>query len=72
NETINVLEIGTFEGRSAIWILEELFKNPESKLIAIDPFEADEIEGLYVVDFEATFRENVKITGKEKQVEIMK
>ncbi|KAF0493320.1 SAM-dependent methyltransferase [Gigaspora margarita] len=72
NENINVLEIGTFEGRSAIWILEELFKNSESKLISIDPFEVDKFDDSYVGDYEAMFRENVKITGKEKQVEIMK
>ncbi|CAG8662636.1 1183_t:CDS:1 [Cetraspora pellucida] len=69
SKKINVLEIGAFEGRSAIWILEELFKNPESKLISVDPFEDTFLD---VKNYEATFHENIKMTGKEKQVEVMK
>ncbi|RIB10708.1 methyltransferase domain-containing protein [Gigaspora rosea] len=73
NEKINVLEIGAFEGRSTVWILEELFKNPESKLISVDPFEVCFLDdGINVKNYEMTFRENVKMTGKEKQSETMK
>ncbi|CAG8852592.1 30937_t:CDS:1, partial [Gigaspora margarita] len=71
NEKINVLEIGSFEGRSTVWILEELFNNPESKLISIDSF--DDIHYTqFVKNYEAIFYENIKMTGKEKQVEVMK
>ncbi|KAF0412722.1 SAM-dependent methyltransferase [Gigaspora margarita] len=69
NQKINVLEIGAFEGRSTTWILEELFNNPESKLISVDPFDDTFLD---VKNYEATFHENVKITGKEKQNEVMK
>ncbi|CAG8671379.1 4988_t:CDS:2, partial [Dentiscutata erythropus] len=69
NKKINVLEIGAFEGRSTTWILDELFNNPESKLISIDPFEDKFLD---VKNYEATFHENVKMTGKEKQSEVMK
>src|ERR1041385_238867 len=68
NEKINVLEIGVFEGRATIWILDELFKNPESKLVTIDTF----VRIFKDNDNETTFRENIKESGKEDQVEIIK
>ncbi|CAG8834154.1 30978_t:CDS:1, partial [Racocetra persica] len=73
NEKINVLEIGAFEGRATVWILEELFKNPESKLISIDPFDDVLVDDkVNVKSYETTFYENIKMTGKEKQIEVMK
>jgi len=65
---INVLEIGVFEGRATIWILEELIKHPESKLTTIDTFEKMFADN----NNEATFRGNIKESGKENQVEIIK
>ena len=35
---INYLEIGTFEGRSALWILENIATHPTSTLTIIDLF----------------------------------
>ncbi|CAG8486942.1 5356_t:CDS:1 [Funneliformis caledonium] len=68
NKKINVLEIGVFEGRSTIWILEELFKNPESKLISVDTFERIFADN----DNETTFRENIRESKKANQIEIIK
>ncbi|GES83584.1 class I SAM-dependent methyltransferase [Rhizophagus clarus] len=68
NEKISVLEIGVFEGRAAVWVLDELFKNPESKLITIDTFKNIFVNN----DYESTFRKNIKESGKENQVEIIK
>ncbi|CAG8747111.1 20604_t:CDS:2 [Cetraspora pellucida] len=68
NQKINVLEIGAFEGRSTTWILEELFKNPESKLITIDIF----LKIFPDNDNETTFHENIKKTRKENQIEVIK
>jgi len=68
DQKINVLEIGVFEGRSTTWILEKLFKNPESKLVAVDLFE----KFWYGYDHEKVFRENIRKSGKENQVEIIK
>ncbi|CAG8823780.1 19926_t:CDS:1, partial [Gigaspora rosea] len=65
NRKINVLEIGAFEGRSTTWILEELCKDPESKLITIDIF----VKIFPDNDNEATFHENIKKTHKERQIE---
>lgn len=69
-KTINVLEIGVFEGRSTTWIIEELFSSSESKLVAIDLFESFWGDGGY--DHEKTFRENIAKSGKGEQVEIIK
>lgn len=35
---LNFLEIGTFEGRGAIWFLDNILTNKTSKLTIIDPF----------------------------------
>src|SRR4051794_6724341 len=68
NQKINVLEVGSYEGRSSTWILDELFKNPASRLVVIDSFE----RLLPDIDNEKNFLENLKKTGKEDQVEIIK
>ncbi|CAG8694030.1 12656_t:CDS:1 [Dentiscutata heterogama] len=68
NRKINVLEIGAFEGRSTTWILEELCKDPESKLITVDIF----VKIFPDNDNETTFHENIKKTRKENQIEIIK
>lgn len=36
NKPITVLEIGVFEGRSSIWMLQHLLKHPKAKLYCID------------------------------------
>src|SRR6266542_5396428 len=71
-DKINVLEVGVFEGKSTVWILDELFHNPESKLIAIDAFENTFENILPTNDNEATFRGNIKKSEKESRVEIIK
>ncbi|GBC00216.1 hypothetical protein RclHR1_03790009 [Rhizophagus clarus] len=68
DKVINVLEIGVFEGRATVWILDELFQKSESKLVTIDTFQNIFVNN----DNEATFRRNIKESGKENQVEIIK
>ncbi|MCK8787160.1 class I SAM-dependent methyltransferase [Roseomonas sp. NAR14] len=47
------VEIGSFEGRSTIWILENLLRHPDSRIHCLDTFaggvehQADRIAGLY-------------------------
>src|SRR5262245_32266698 len=36
---ISYLEIGTFEGRSVLWMVENIFTHPTSKLTIIDAFQ---------------------------------
>src|SRR6266540_4878923 len=68
NQKINVLEVCSLERRSSTWILDELFKNPVSHLVVIYNFE----RLLPDIDSEKIFLDNLKKTGKENQVEIIK
>jgi len=74
---INVLEIGVFEGRSSIWILENLFNHADSRLITIDTFEGaiEHTSGICQVELkhlETKFRANIERTRKGHQVSVMK
>lgn len=76
---VNCLEIGCFEGRSAVWILENVCKHPDSKLTTIDTFEGSPefTNGVSQIvieinKMESRFRSNISLTGKENQVEIIK
>lgn len=53
---LNFLEIGSYQGRSAVWLMENILTHPSSKLTCIDTFEGDDyytnaqkynIEGLF-------------------------
>ena len=59
---INYLEIGTFEGRSALWILENILTHPTSTLTIIDAFE----EHTY-----KTFVSNVNLSGEANKFKIL-
>jgi hypothetical protein len=59
---INYLEIGTFEGRSALWVLENLLTHPTSKLTIIDVFEENNYK---------TFVSNVNLSGEANKFKIM-
>ncbi|GBC00218.1 hypothetical protein RclHR1_03790011 [Rhizophagus clarus] len=68
NKKINVLDIGVFEGRATVWILDELFQHPDSQLIAIDPFE-NTFEGIFATnENKETYYRNLRESGKENQV----
>lgn len=36
------LEIGSYEGRSTVWMAENIFTHPESKMLCIDPWDLEE------------------------------
>jgi len=59
---INYLEIGTFEGRSALWILENILTHPTSKLTIVDAFE----EHTY-----KRFVSNVNLSGEANKFTIL-
>jgi predicted O-methyltransferase YrrM len=59
---INYLEIGTFEGRSALWVLENILTHPTSKLTIIDAFE----EHTY-----NTFLSNINLSGEAAKFTIL-
>lgn len=54
NKPINFLEIGTYEGRSAIWALENILTHRDSKIYCVDTFQ----EGTY-----QTYKKNVAKFG---------
>jgi predicted O-methyltransferase YrrM len=57
-----VLEIGSYEGRSTVWIIENLLTRPGSSLVAVDTWaEGDEahLKGMNIV--EARFDRNISI-----------
>jgi predicted O-methyltransferase YrrM len=59
---VSYLEIGTFEGRSALWLLENILTNSTSKLTIIDAFE----ENTY-----KTFTSNVSLSGEANKFKIL-
>lgn len=48
-----VVEIGSFEGRSALWILENLLVHPQSRLVCVDTFTGRDDPQSYWRRFEA-------------------
>src|SRR4029078_5416833 len=56
------LEIGTFEGRSALWVLESILTHPTSKLTVIDAFQEHSYK---------TFASNVNLSGEANKFTIL-
>lgn len=52
---VHYLEIGTYEGRSALWVLENILTHPTAKLTVIDAFQENT---------QKTFMSNVKLSGE--------
>jgi len=52
--SLNVLEIGSFEGRSTVWFLNELMTDADASIFCIDPFYADGTEALFDKNIAAT------------------
>ena len=52
-----VIEIGSYEGRASIWILENLLKNPESRLFCVDTFADADLPTSYGSRFKANLAE---------------
>ena len=59
---INYLEIGTYEGRSALWVLENILTHPTSKLTIIDAFGERSYK---------TFVSNVNLSGEANRFKIL-
>lgn len=60
---VHYLEVGVFEGRSALWMLENVLTHPTSTLTGIDVFPGD---------LESTWRRNVELSGAADQVTTVK
>jgi hypothetical protein len=59
---VTYLEIGAFEGRSALWLLENILTNPAAKLIIIDAFQEKNYK---------TFTSNVSLSGEANKFKIL-
>jgi predicted O-methyltransferase YrrM len=57
------LEIGSFEGRSALWFLENILTHSESTITCVDIFESD---------YEKFFDKNIAISGLQSKVRKLK
>jgi hypothetical protein len=56
---LRYLEIGVFEGRSMIWMLENILTDPTSAAVGVDPF---------LVNSEERYRANLAISGQQSRV----
>jgi len=63
-ENIRLLEIGSFEGRSAVWFLQNVLTHPESAFVCIDPF--------WNLKHEIAFFHNLKLSGASDKATPMK
>ncbi len=59
---VNYLEIGTFEGRSALWVMENILTHPTAKATIIDAFR----ENTY-----KTFISNAELSGNAQKFNIL-
>ncbi len=59
---INYLEVGTLEGRSALWVLENVLTHPTSKITLIDTF----TENNY-----GTLVSNIELSGQADRIKIL-
>ena len=57
---LQILEIGSHEGRSSVWILENLMTDSTSRLSCVDLWESGEVH--------RKFRANITETGRQSQV----
>jgi len=60
---VSYLEIGVYEGRSFLWVMDNILTHPYSKATAID---------IFTGDFEKTFRSNLEISGASSKVNVLK
>lgn len=77
---LQVLEIGSFEGASTTWILDNLMSHPESTMTVIDTFEggmehqngSDNADKYELASLESRFRANVSKCKHADKLRVMK
>ena len=60
---VRYLEIGVFEGRSFLWMLDNILTGHGASAVAVDLFEES---------YEKTFRDNLRLSGNANRVRILK
>jgi predicted O-methyltransferase YrrM len=61
---VRMLEIGSYEGRSAVWFLENILTHPTARIVCVDLFTR--------LPFELRFDHNIRISGSGDKVTKMK
>lgn len=70
---LNALEIGSWEGRSAIWTMQNILTGEGCRMVCIDSFQGNPentLEG-YEKSVPEILRTNIKVTGLEGKVTII-
>lgn len=61
DEPVQALEIGCYEGRATLWLLEKILTHPEARIVCVDTFEGSDEHKELGLDFSKTeehFRQN--------------
>jgi predicted O-methyltransferase YrrM/ubiquinone/menaquinone biosynthesis C-methylase UbiE len=72
---LNILEIGSFEGRSTCWLLAHLLKDPQSAITCIDLWQPGSGNPECNTDMEQvfkTFKSNIEATGQPNKVRVLR
>ena len=76
---LSILEVGSFEGASTTWLLDNLMSHPDSTLIAVDTFEggmehqdAEQAKKYGLATLEQRFRSNVSQCIHSDRLTVMK
>ena len=79
NKRLSILEIGSFEGASTTWLLDNLMSHPESSMVAVDTFEGgmehqipEEAKKYGLGTLEHRFRSNIAQCVHADKLTIMK
>jgi len=60
---VTYLEVGVFEGRALLWLLENILTHPTARATCID---------LFPYNLEQRFRHNLDLSGYASKVTVMK
>jgi len=72
---LKFLEVGSFEGRSTVWMLENILTHPSSKILCVDTFGGSmehERMSIDTTTIEDTFWHNIRLTKAEEKVQVIK
>jgi predicted O-methyltransferase YrrM len=67
DEPKTVIEVGSYEGSSAYWIMANMLRSPESRLYCIDAWEGDGAQARYEL-----FMRNIDELPARGQIEVMR
>ena len=74
DEPKSILEIGCFEGLATCWMLSNLLKHPDSKIVCIDTFEGGEEHvqaGIEMAQVREKFSKNLSQCGRVDSVRVI-